>query len=162
MEFRAGPHQGLCNVYCAWNYCPLFVLGNKRYEARGGRPGVITDIAIWAVPFGIVGGRIYHVLSDWQIYFGAEGAGFVAALRIWDGGLGIWGAVALGAVGTWIGARRNGVALPPVADAIGAGISSSSSDWTLGKLLQPRIIRIAHNIAVGIRDLTRKPAVGLW
>ncbi|MCH9677755.1 MAG: prolipoprotein diacylglyceryl transferase [Actinomycetia bacterium] len=99
------------------------VLGNKRYEARGGRPGVITDIAIWAVPFGIVGGRIYHVLSDWQIYFGAEGAGFVAALRIWDGGLGIWGAVALGAVGTWIGARRNGVALPPVADAIAPGLA---------------------------------------
>ena len=67
------------------------VLGNKRYEARGGRPGVITDIAIWAVPFGIVGGRIYHVLSDWQIYFGAEGAGFVAALRIWDGGFGYLG-----------------------------------------------------------------------
>ncbi len=99
------------------------VLGNKRYEARGGRPGVITDIAIWAVPFGIVGGRLYHVLSDWQIYFGADGRGFIAALRIWDGGLGIWGAVALGALGAWIGARRSGVALPPVADAIAPGIA---------------------------------------
>ncbi len=99
------------------------VLGNKRYEARGGRPGVITDIAIWAVPFGIVGGRLYHVLSDWQIYFGADGRGFIAALRIWDGGLGIWGAVALGGLGAWIGARRSGVALPPVADAIAPGIA---------------------------------------
>ncbi len=99
------------------------VLGNKRYEARGGRPGVITDIAIWAVPFGIVGGRLYHVLSDWQMYFGADGRGFIAALRIWDGGLGIWGAVALGALGAWIGARRSGVALPPVSDAIAPGIA---------------------------------------
>ncbi len=99
------------------------VLGSKRYEARGGRPGVITDIAIWAVPFGIVGGRLYHVLSDWQMYFGADGRGFIAALRIWDGGLGIWGAVALGALGAWIGARRSGVALPPVADAIAPGIA---------------------------------------
>ncbi len=99
------------------------VLGSKRYEARGGRPGVITDIAIWAVPFGIVGGRLYHVLSDWQIYFGADGTGFIAALRIWDGGLGIWGAVALGGLGAWIGARRSGVALPPVADAIAPGIA---------------------------------------
>lgn len=108
------------------------VLGNKRYEARGGRPGVITDIAIWAVPFGIIGGRLYHVLSDWQIYFGDGGKGFMAALRIWDGGLGIWGAVALGALGAWIGARRNGVALPPVADAIAPGIALAQAIGRLG------------------------------
>ena len=108
------------------------VLGNKRYEARGGRPGVITDIAIWAVPFGIVGGRIYHVLSDWQIYFGAEGRGFAAAFRIWDGGLGIWGAVLLGAVGAWIGARRSGVVLPPIADAIAPGIALAQAIGRLG------------------------------
>jgi prolipoprotein diacylglyceryl transferase len=98
-------------------------LGNRRYVARGGRPGLITDIALWAVPFGIVGGRIYHVLTDWQIYFGPDGRGLVAALRIWDGGLGIWGAVAFGALGAWIGARRHHVALPPIADAIAPGIA---------------------------------------
>lgn len=108
------------------------VLGSKRYEARGGRPGVITDIAIWAVPFGIVGGRLYHVLSDWQIYFGAEGRGFAAAFRIWDGGLGIWGAVLLGAVGAWIGARRSGVVLPPIADAIAPGIALAQAIGRLG------------------------------
>ena len=98
-------------------------LGNRRYVARGGAPGTITDIAIWAVPFGIVGGRLYHVLSDSQLYFGENGAGFVAALRIWDGGLGIWGAVTVGALGAWIGARRAHVALPPVGDAIAPGIA---------------------------------------
>ncbi len=108
------------------------VLGSKRYEARGGRPGIVTDIAIWAVPFGIVGGRLYHVLSDWQIYFGAEGRGFAAAFRIWDGGLGIWGAVLLGAVGAWIGARRSGVVLPPIADAIAPGIALAQAIGRLG------------------------------
>lgn len=98
-------------------------LGNKRYIARGGQPGVIVDIAIWAVPFGIVGGRLYHVVSDWQLYFGENGSGLAGAVRIWDGGLGIWGAVAVGALGAWIGARRSGVALPPVADAIAPGIA---------------------------------------
>lgn len=98
-------------------------LGNRRYVARGGQPGLITDIALWAVPFGIVGGRIYHVLSDWQIYFGPGGSGLSGAVRIWDGGLGIWGAVALGALGAWIGARRAHVALPPIADAIAPGIA---------------------------------------
>lgn len=98
-------------------------LGNRRYVARGGQSGLITDIALWAVPFGIVGGRIYHVLSDWQIYFGPGGSGLSGAVRIWDGGLGIWGAVALGALGAWIGARRAHVALPPIADAIAPGIA---------------------------------------
>ena len=97
--------------------------GGKRYVARGGQPGVITDIAIWAVPFGIIGGRLYHVITDNQLYFGPEGKGLAAALRIWDGGLGIWGAVAFGALGAWIGARRAGVALPPVADAIAPAIA---------------------------------------
>lgn len=99
------------------------VVGSRRYVARGGSPGVIGDIALWAVPFGIVGGRLYHVLTDWQLYFAPGGSGFVGALRIWDGGLGIWGAVALGALGAWIATRRLGIALPPVADAIAPGIA---------------------------------------
>ncbi|MCF8529703.1 MAG: prolipoprotein diacylglyceryl transferase [Candidatus Nanopelagicales bacterium] len=107
-------------------------LGNKRYIARGGQPGVILDIAIWAVPFGIIGGRLYHVISDWQLYFSANGPGLAGAVRIWDGGLGIWGAVALGAVGAWIGARRLGVALPPVGDAIAPGIALAQAIGRLG------------------------------
>jgi prolipoprotein diacylglyceryltransferase len=73
----------------------LFI-GDRRWAARGGERGVIYDIALWAVPFGLVGGRLYHLATDWKTYWGSGGAGFGAALRIWDGGLGIWGAVALG------------------------------------------------------------------
>jgi prolipoprotein diacylglyceryl transferase len=107
-------------------------LGNKRYLARGGRPGLITDIAIWAVPFGIVGGRLYHVISDAQLYFGPDGRGLAAAFRIWDGGLGIWGAVTVGALGAWIGARRAKVALPPIADAIAPGIALAQAIGRFG------------------------------
>jgi len=82
--------------------------GSRRYEDRGGSKGAILDVAVWAVPFGIVGGRLYHVISDNQLYFGPGGSGLAGAVRIWDGGLGIWGAVALGALGAWIGARRVG------------------------------------------------------
>ena len=99
------------------------IVGSRRYVARGGSAGVIGDIALWAVPFGIIGGRLYHVITDWQLYFASGGSGIVGALRIWDGGLGIWGAVALGGLGAWIGARRLGVALPPIADAIAPGIA---------------------------------------
>ncbi|GFH76444.1 hypothetical protein Sgou_11140 [Streptomyces gougerotii] len=72
--------------------------GNRRWVARGGRSGTVADIAVWAVPFGLVGGRLYHVITDYQLYFG-EGRDWVDAFKIWEGGLGIWGAIALGAVG---------------------------------------------------------------
>lgn len=107
-------------------------LGNRRYVARGGAPGTITDIAIWAVPFGIVGGRLYHVITDNQIYFGPGGSGIVGALRIWDGGLGIWGAVTLGAIGAWIAARRKGLLLPPIGDAIAPGIALAQAIGRFG------------------------------
>jgi prolipoprotein diacylglyceryl transferase len=96
-------------------------LGNKRWIARGGEPGVVGDIAIWAVPFGIVGARLYHVATDWELYF-AEGEDPLEALQIWDGGLGVWGAIAFGGVGAWIACRRRGIPLPAVADALAPGI----------------------------------------
>jgi len=132
------------------------LLGSKRYEARGGRPGVITDIAVWAVPFGIVGGRIYHVITDWQIYFGDEGKGFIAALRIWDGGLGIWGAVALGAVGAWIGARRAGVALPPIADAVAPGIALAQAIGRWGNYFNQELFGSPTTLPWGLEIAAEK------
>ncbi|MFF4300681.1 prolipoprotein diacylglyceryl transferase [Streptomyces sp. NPDC001601] len=97
-------------------------LGNKRWLARGGRAGTVADIAVWAVPFGLVGGRLYHVITDYELYFSA-GRDWVDAFKVWQGGLGIWGAIALGAVGAWIGCRRRGIPLPAYADAIAPGIA---------------------------------------
>ncbi|MFF5157058.1 prolipoprotein diacylglyceryl transferase [Streptomyces sp. NPDC000348] len=97
-------------------------LGNKRWIARGGRAGTVADIAVWAVPFGLIGGRLYHVITDYQLYF-SEGRDWVDAFKVWEGGLGIWGAIALGALGAWIGCRRRGVPLPAYADAIAPGIA---------------------------------------
>jgi len=96
-------------------------LAERRWVARGGEAGVISDIALWAVPFGIVGGRLYHVLTDPQLYFASD-RDPLAALYVWKGGLGIWGAVALGALGAWIGARRRGVPFADVAEALAPAI----------------------------------------
>ncbi|MFJ6616540.1 prolipoprotein diacylglyceryl transferase [Kitasatospora sp. NPDC091335] len=98
-------------------------LGSKRWVARGGAKHTVGDIAVWAVPFGLVGGRLYHVITDGGRLYFADGKNPWDALKIWEGGLGIWGAVALGAVGAWIGARRRGVPLPAYADAIAPGIA---------------------------------------
>jgi prolipoprotein diacylglyceryl transferase len=94
-------------------------IGERRWVARGGTRGEVTDLAIWAVPFGMVGGRLYHVATDWQLYFPDNPW---AALYVWRGGLGIWGAIALGAVGVVIGARRKRIKLLPVLDAIAPGV----------------------------------------
>ena len=82
-----------------------------RLRQRGAPKWLVLDVAIWAVPFGLVGGRLYHVITDHARYFG-EGRNPLDALKIWDGGLGIWGAIALGAVGAWIGCRVKKVPLP--------------------------------------------------
>ncbi|MFL6129784.1 MAG: prolipoprotein diacylglyceryl transferase [Mycobacteriales bacterium] len=94
----------------------------KRWVARGGRPGTVSDVAVWAVVFGLVGGRLYHVVTDNELYFRA-GRDPWRAFAVWEGGLGIWGAIALGGVGAWIGCRRAGIRLPPFADAAAPGIA---------------------------------------
>jgi len=93
------------------------VLAERRYVARGGQYGVMQDLALWAVPFGIVGGRIYHVITDNDLYF-RKGENPWDAFAIWHGGLGIWGAIPLGMVGIWLGARRKGIRLVPLFDAL--------------------------------------------
>src|SRR5579875_3872052 len=93
----------------------------RRFRDRGGNPDHVWDVAAWAIVFGIVGGRLYHVVSDPELYFGA-GRHPIDAFKIWDGGLGIWGAIALGTLGAWIGCRRRGIKLMVFADAAVPGV----------------------------------------
>jgi prolipoprotein diacylglyceryl transferase len=92
-----------------------------RLRARGVAPWASLDIAVWAVPFGIVGARIYHLITSPQDYFGAGGEP-IRAFYIWEGGLGIWGAVAGGAIGAWLAARQLGLPLTVVADSLAPGL----------------------------------------
>ncbi len=106
-------------------------LGEKRWVARGGQTGMVLDVAMFAVPFGLIGGRLYHVATDWQKYFGAGGHP-INALKIWEGGLGIWGAVLLGGIGAWIGCRVYRIPLPAFGDAIAPGILLAQAIGRLG------------------------------
>ncbi|MDP5182889.1 prolipoprotein diacylglyceryl transferase [Blastococcus sp. BMG 814] len=107
------------------------VLTERRWVARGGAPGDVLDIAVWAVPFGIIGGRLYHVVSSPRPYFGEDGDP-LRAFAIWEGGLGIWGAIALGGVGAWIACRRRGIPLPAFADALAPGLLVAQAIGRLG------------------------------
>src|SRR5262249_9172548 len=97
------------------------LIGRRRWAAAGGTPEAVLDIVLLAVPFGIVGGRMYHVATSWQLYFGA-GADPVRALYIWNGGLSIWGAIAGGTLGAWIATRRRGINFAAFADAMAPAV----------------------------------------
>ncbi|WP_435592451.1 prolipoprotein diacylglyceryl transferase [Nocardia sp. bgisy118] len=105
--------------------------GERRWQERGGQAGTVLDVAMFAVPFGLIGGRLYHVATDWKKYFGA-GANPIEALYIWQGGLGIWGAVFLGGIGAWIGCRVYKVPLPAFGDAIAPPILLAQAIGRLG------------------------------
>jgi prolipoprotein diacylglyceryl transferase len=130
--FIPSPSQGVWHLFGlpirAYALCILagifagYWLGRRRWVARGGSPTVLADIMFWAIPFGLVGARIYHVVTDAELYFG-EGKHPIDALKIWHGGLGIWGAVGFGALGAWIACRRAKVPFLAVADAMAPGIA---------------------------------------
>lgn len=102
-------------------------IGQTRWFVRGGRIHDVADIATWAVPAGIIGGRLYHVITSPDRYFGSGGRP-LEALAIWRGGLGIWGAISLGALGAWWAHRRlslrasNTPSFSAFADAIAPGL----------------------------------------
>jgi prolipoprotein diacylglyceryl transferase len=120
-----------------------------RLRQRGAPKWLVLDVAIWAVPFGLVGGRLYHVITSPDKYFGADG-NLVDALKIWEGGLGIWGAIALGAVGAWIGCRRLGVPLTMFADAAAVGIPVSQAIGRLGNWFNNELYGSPTNLPWGL------------
>ena len=124
-------------------------LGNKRWIAKGGKPGQVSDVAIFAVPFGIIGGRIYHVATDWEKYFGS-GQNWIDALKIWNGGLGIWGAILFGGVGAWIGCKYYKIYLPPFADAIAPGIIFAQAIGRLGNYFNQELFGRPTDLAWGL------------
>lgn len=135
--------------------------GSRRWRARGGQPGEVVDVALWAVPFGLIGGRLYHVLTDWSTYFGAGGKGLGAVFRIWDGGLGIWGAVALGAVGAWLGARTMGIRLPPFGDAIAPAILLAQAIGRLGNYFNQELFGRPTTVPWGLEIYDRSDSSGV-
>ncbi|GAA4696381.1 prolipoprotein diacylglyceryl transferase [Promicromonospora umidemergens] len=140
----------------------------RRWKARGGKPDDVLDIVFWAVPFGLLGGRVYHVLSSPDRYFGENFSGGgdpIKALYIWEGGLGIWGAVALGAVGAWIGCRQKGVRLSSFADAAAPGLLVAQAVGRLGNWfnqeLYGRPTELPWGLYIDAEYLVSNPATGV-
>ena len=125
-------------------------LTELRLRRRGFAPGAGMDVALWAVPAGILGARIYHVLTSPGKYFGAQGDP-VAALYVWEGGLGIWGALAGGAVGAWYGCRRAGIPLSTFADALAPALPVGQAIGRWGNWFNNELYGSPTNMPWGLR-----------
>lgn len=121
-----------------------------RLRQRGAPKWLVLDVAIWAVPFGLVGGRLYHVITSPDAYFG-EGGRPIKAFAIWEGGLGIWGAIALGAVGAWIALRRMGLPLTVFADALAPGLPVAQAIGRLGNWFNNELYGAATSLPWGLK-----------
>ena len=115
-------------------------IGRKRYANLGGNPDDVSEVAIWAVPFGIIGGRIYHVITSPAQYFGANGNP-VDALQIWEGGLGIWGAISLGAVGAYLYFRTHKTTLNfrQLLDSLAPGVVVAQAIGRIGNYFNQEV-----------------------
>jgi phosphatidylglycerol---prolipoprotein diacylglyceryl transferase len=133
------------------------VITDLRMRHRGAPPLLVLDIAIWAVPAGIIGARIYSLITSPQEYFGAGHSPW-EPLEIWKGGLGIWGAVAGGGVGAWIACRRAGIPLTFVADTLAPGLPVAQAIGRWGNWFNNELYGRHTNLPWGLRvyeyDLT--------
>lgn len=130
-------------------------IGERRWVARGGTAGTIGDIAVVAVPMGIVGGRIYHVLTSWDQYADAP----LDALKVWEGGLGIPGGLALGALTIVVMARRRGVRGSAVLDAVAPGVAVAQAIGRLGNWFNQELFGRPTDLPWALRiDVEHRPA----
>ena len=121
-----------------------------RLRRRGVAPWASLDMAVWAVPFGILGARIYHVISSPGDYFGAGGDP-IRIFQIWEGGLSIWGAVAGGAFGAWLAARQLGLPLSVFADSLAPALPLAQGIGRLGNWFNNELYGSVTTLPWGLR-----------
>ena len=130
-------------------------ISTRRWHARGGDPDDIWAIAIWAVPAGLIGARIYHLITDWRTYIPHNIGGMV---KIWDGGLGIPGGIIAGsAVGVWV-AHRRGMRLPPGLDVVAPAMSVAQAIGRWGNWFNQELYGRPTTLPWGLKiDLAHRP-----
>lgn len=126
------------------------MITEKRLRARGVASGVAQEVVLWAVPFGILGARLYHLATSPQAYFGADGDP-LRAFAVWEGGLGIWGGVAGGAAGAWIACRRLGVPLSVVAGAVAPALPVAQAIGRVGNWFNNEVYGSLTTLPWGLR-----------
>ena len=156
-SFQIGPltihFYALClitGIIAAW------ILGLRRWKARGGQEESFERILLWAIPIGIVGARTYHVLTHLGDYF-APGINPWTVLFIWEGGIAIYGAIGAGALAAWLVARREKVAFAALADALAPGIAIGQALGRFGNWFNQELYGMPTDLPWGLEiDLAHR------
>lgn len=139
------------------------VITSRRLTKRGAEPGIVLDIALWAVPLGIIGARLYHVLTHPDDYF-YEGANVWnpfepgAIWNIWEGGNAIYGALIGGAIGVVIGCRFTGIRFLTFADALAPGLLVAQAIGRLGNWFNHELYGAPTDLPWGLEIESTNPA----
>ncbi len=128
------------------------IITQRRLSRRGGEKGVVLDIILWAIPLGIIGARLYHVLTHGGDYF-YPGANLWNTFAIWDGGNALYGSLLGGTVGAYIGCRRTGIRLWSFADALAPAMLVAQSLGRLGNYFNHELFGLPTTLAWGLQIL---------
>ncbi len=134
------------------------LITNHRLTKRGAEKWVVVDIAIPTVLLGIVGARLYHVLTHLTDYT-EDPRGIVSALFVWEGGLAIFGSMLFGAVGIWLGCRWTGIRFWSFVDALAPGLLIAQVFGRLGNYFNQELFGLPTDLPWGLRIDAGNPAI---
>lgn len=133
------------------------VLTRERLKSRGADPGVVYDIGLFAVLLGIVGARVYHVLTHPDDYF-FPGADPWDVIKVWEGGIAIFGALIGGAIGISIGCRLTGMRFWSFADALVPGLLLAQAFGRFGNWFNNELFGLPTDLPWGLEIASDNPA----
>jgi len=124
------------------------VMTHSRLTKRGAESGVVLDIIIWAIPFGIVGARLFHVFTHPADYFAGQELWHIFA--VWEGGIAIFGSLIGGAIGAYIGCRVTGVRFWTFADALAPGLLLAQAFGRFGNWFNHELFGVPTDVPWGL------------
>ncbi len=130
-------------------------LTTRRWRAQGGSPSLVHEVALWGFPAGIIGGRLYFLMTSWN----EVPDHWWSPLAIWKGGLGIWGGIALGTLVGLLVLRRRGADIPRFMDAAAPGLPVAQAIGRLGNYFNQELFGGPTSLPWSLRiDLAHRPA----
>nr|WP_245867045.1 prolipoprotein diacylglyceryl transferase [Diaminobutyricimonas aerilata] len=133
------------------------LITDARLHRRGTDRGAVLDVALWAIIFGIIGARAWHVLTHPDDYFGAD-KNPLEILAIQNGGIAIFGSLVGGAVGAWIGCRLSGLRFWTFADALAPGLLVAQALGRLGNYFNHELFGTPTDLPWGLEIESSNPA----
>lgn len=159
-QFSIGPVTIHIYALCILMGIVLAVwITTTRWKKLGGNFDQVLDITLVSVPAGIIGARLYHIITTPERFFGPDGD-WAEMFRIWNGGLGIWGGVLFGALAAWAWCRHKHYPMALLADAIAPGLLIAQAVGRLGNWFNQELYGAPTTLPWGLKLNMEGTAIG--